>query len=360
MIQPTATLIATLGSEAQVITLALDCLLDLGHNVDRVIVIHTAPEAGPVKEALTRVRAEFSGKYYSVPMKLETVQLQVNDSPLADVDTLDGARATFVALYRVVRAEKLAERGVHLSIAGGRETMSVFGMAVAQMLFDVDDRLWHLVSYGRLLEDKRMHAGPGESVDLIQIPVLLWSAISPMLTDLSRIDDPFEAAEYQRSLRFKETIAEAKTFIEDKLTKRQRPVVELLVREGLGNGEIAERLVLSPRTIESHLNASTSKAEKHWQLAEVTRTQLISLLSPKNALEGIETNATGLHSVPSVFRSRCSNASGIRLGQTHLNRGNARCEKMRAIRHWGEQDSHDRHTSCQYPRAFWNHRRPAR
>lgn len=56
-------------------------------------------------------------------------------------------------------------------------------------------------------------------------------------------------------------------------------VVELLVRDGLNQNEIAERLSLSPRTVEQHLRSSYQKAREHWDLeSDVHQTQLVRLL----------------------------------------------------------------------------------
>ena len=48
----------------------------------------------------------------------------------------------------VVLAEKRAGHLVYLSIASGRKPMTVYGMVAAQLLFDEDDRVWHLLSEG--------------------------------------------------------------------------------------------------------------------------------------------------------------------------------------------------------------------
>jgi CRISPR-associated Csx14 family protein len=283
--QPGATLIATLGSEAQVVTLALDGLRSQGEPIDRVILLHTAPPDGPVPAALARVQAEFASGYYSSHIQLQSILLQTGKGPLADVDSEEGAEATFVAIYRAVRAEKLAGRRIHLSIAGGRKTMSVFGMAAAQMLFDKDDRLWHLISHGRLLEEKRMHAEPGDTLAMVEIPVILWNAVSPVLTDLSEIDDPFAAVERQRSLKLREALDGARAFVLGSLSGAERRVIELLVREGLGNAEIAERLSLSARTVERHVGEAADKATAHWGLASVNRAQLVALLGLYYAMQ---------------------------------------------------------------------------
>lgn len=274
-----SSLIATLGSEAQVVTLTLDSLLARGARVTRVVVVHTAPDTEPIAASLARLRAAFAAPPYFPAIEFETVGLAGPAGPLKDVDSTAGSAAVFTTLYRLVRAEKLAGRPVHLSIAGGRKTMSVFGMAVAQMLFDEDDRLWHLVSQGRLLEEKRLHAEPGDTFSLIEIPVVLWSAVSPVLTDLSQVDDPFAAVERQRALRVQEALEQARSFVLGALSPAERRAVEPLVRHGLSDAELAQRLSLSPKTVEKHLGEAYAKAGVHWGLEKVSRTQLVALLN---------------------------------------------------------------------------------
>jgi DNA-binding CsgD family transcriptional regulator len=63
-------------------------------------------------------------------------------------------------------------------------------------------------------------------------------------------------------------------------------VVELLVREGLGDADIAGRLSLSPRTVERHLGDAYRVARAHWDLPVVNRAQLVALLHLYYALKG--------------------------------------------------------------------------
>ena len=100
-------------------------------------------------------------------------------------------------LREKVRAGGLA----HLSIAGGRKTMSVYGMVVAQLLFDDGDRVWHVLSEGRQPGNERvMHARPGDTVSLLPVPVLRWSSVSLVMTELAVREDPREAIRAQRFL----------------------------------------------------------------------------------------------------------------------------------------------------------------
>ena len=58
-----------------------------------------------------------------------------DDNPLPDVADPEQVEIAFRALYQVLRDHKLDGFRVHLSIAGGRKSLSVFGMAAAQLLF---------------------------------------------------------------------------------------------------------------------------------------------------------------------------------------------------------------------------------
>lgn len=50
-----ATLISTLGAEPQVVTLAFDLLRQQGHQIEEIIVLHTAADVNPSKDALHRL-----------------------------------------------------------------------------------------------------------------------------------------------------------------------------------------------------------------------------------------------------------------------------------------------------------------
>jgi DNA-binding CsgD family transcriptional regulator len=152
-------------------------------------------------------------------------------------------------------------------------------MLAAQLLFDDQDRLWHLYSSGDFLTSKRLHPQTGDEVHLIHIPVVQWSKISPIFLDIAKYDDPYEALQRQEELRLVEKMDDQHAFVHGSLTAAEERVVSLLVKEGLGDIELAERLGLSPRTVEEHLGKAYQKAANHWELEDVNRTQLVTLLS---------------------------------------------------------------------------------
>ena len=176
-----ATLIATLGTEPQVVTAALDLLQRQGEVISQVIVLHSLAPATHIAEAVEKLRYEFDNPSGDALPPLKLVQLaDKNGQSLGDVKTPNETQAAFREIYNQVRLKKQDGKRVHLCIAGGRKTLALFGMLSAQLLFDDEDRLWHLYSGGEFLESKRMHPQANDDVHLIPIPVVQWSTVSPM------------------------------------------------------------------------------------------------------------------------------------------------------------------------------------
>jgi CRISPR-associated protein Csx14 len=270
-------LVATLGAKPQLVTLALDCLKGMGDLPESVVVVHTYQERLETKLALQAIWAD-TGSHFPL-IKLRSLELNQNNIPLKDVTLPDDVSTAFRALYAEVFNAKLAGDTVHLLIAGGRRTLAVFGMAVSQMLFDDQDHLWHLSSHPRLEESGRLHAAEGEWSRLIPIPVIPWGRLSPVFATLRTVDNPFSAAQILSELRLHEQWDLARIFVLTKLSAGELAVVELLTRDGFSQSGIAEKLGLSPRTVEQHLRSAYRKAAEHWDLEEVHQAQLIHLLN---------------------------------------------------------------------------------
>jgi CRISPR-associated protein Csx14 len=270
-------LIATLGSKPQLATLALDCLQTMGESPASLILIHASKTRPETKIALDKIQADLPRSHPNV--QFHAVELQDGGNALADITSSQEVQIAFRTMYSQVRKAKLEDKKVHMLIAGGRRTLTVAGMATAQMLFDDEDRLWYLASHPALEASGNLHASEGEWTRLISIPVITWGRLSPVFDVLRTVDDPFAAAQKLSELRLREQWDAARIFLLTKVSAAEREVLDLLGRDGLSQAEIAGRLSLSPRTVESHLRSAYRKAAEHWQVADVNQAQLVRLLA---------------------------------------------------------------------------------
>lgn len=238
-------LIATLGTESQVVTLSLLELERLGHLVQEVVVLHTASQEPKIIESLARLRAAFESEETLQRYRYRFEELQGRRGPIEDITTAEESEDTFEEIFRMVRNYKLDGCCVHLNIAGGRKPMSIYGMVTAQMLFDEDDKLWHLVSNRQLVDSRRLFPQAGDEYQLVPVPVIR-AGDRPDL--LRRFQNAQEAVREQAALR---RDMEIELFLA-KLTKTQRKVAELL-GQGLSNEVIASALNNSTSTISTHL-----------------------------------------------------------------------------------------------------------
>lgn len=252
---PEVVLIATLGAAPQVVTLTLDALMALGEKISRVIVVHTNPVYEPVHTSLGQLHNEFiKMRHYGDDLLYNPHVLVHSEGPLADIATTEELDAAFQSFYTLLRHHKQAGHRVHLSIAGGRKTMALFAMAAAQILFDGTDRLWHLVSDPDLLNSQNLHTEDIARITLVPIPVAHWGHL--------RLRNQTKAQQFAQTV----------------LTPSEREIVELLVREGLSNTALADRLGKSPKTIANQLTSIYDKLKSYFDLAEPPdRTMLLVL-----------------------------------------------------------------------------------
>ncbi len=265
---------ATLGTEPQVVTSAYWLLRRQGEALSGIQVFYTrAPAIVEARRSLEKAQ-----KRFALPEMQFHLLGEEAGRPLDDVLTQEDVQAAFTILYNRLYTLKSQGHRVHFLIAGGRKPLALYGMAAAQLLFDEEDRLWHLYSGPDFLHSRRMIPRAEDDVHLIPIPLIPWHCMLPAATLFEPMTDPWLAVDQARQMGLRTRMHQARHFVEENLTPAERRVVILLVREGLSDREIAQRLHLSPRTVERHLGSVYQKAAAFWGLKRVNRSQLVALL----------------------------------------------------------------------------------
>lgn len=293
-----AALVATLGTQPQVVTIALDLLLRRGERVDEVVVIHTSsPQPGrahdPMRACLAALEREFPGRafygYLQHPCRYRLMGLAVGGRPIEDVRNEAEARAAMTAIFREVQAIKQRGLVVHLSIAGGRKSMAVYGMATAQLLFDSHDRLWHVFSSPVFEASGAMHPQGPDDADLVRIPVLPISTVFPGMVSLLTSPDPLAILDNKLLLMDLEGRRQREAFLRQ-LTDAERRLVDALMAPLARHGrppddrELARQLIVAPHTITKRFSDIYAKLRAHIGVLEdeerVDRSTLIYYLAP--------------------------------------------------------------------------------
>ena len=252
-------LISTLGTEPQVVTLALHALENLSSPVwvSEVWVVHTSPTDPAIRDSLKRLEQAFEEEPRLSRYQLRTFPITSSKGrKFADLENPQAVKATFQTLFSVIREAK--ERGfrVHLSVAGGRKPMAVFGIVAAQLLFDDQDRAWHLLSSKSLVESRALFPERREDwAKLVPIPIIPWSDVDPILTLIAREEDPFEAADLVKALKERRRRYTLQLFVKGYLSPAERRVLRVVVERGGTIAEIAKVLGKKPRTVEHQIQS---------------------------------------------------------------------------------------------------------
>jgi len=277
-------LMATLGEQPQVVTLTLDLLAAQRVTFDELVLFHTEPHYPALQRALQRLETELA--QWPAYRELTVRRVLFRDEagrPLTDVRTDAEARQVYRILFREVLEAKRRRRTVHLSISGGRKVMAAYGTAVAQLLCEADDRVWHLISEGDLLASGRMHPEPGDRVHLVPVPFVRWSALPPAATRLAVTGDPFEAMRLHEAWLDEESRRQRAWFLLHELTPAERTLLVTLARTGAPNSELARMLGRSPKTVANQLATVADKYRAFAGLADevpLSRAELVAHFAP--------------------------------------------------------------------------------
>jgi CRISPR-associated protein Csx14 len=268
-----STLIATLGGQPQVLTFALDDLLARGEAVDEAAAVHVAPHTPAMQQSLARLAEAFAGgRYAGRPCRLHSVVLGNSAADLEDIIDEAAAEATWQTLHRLLGQLKGEGRRLHLVVTGGPRLIGLMAMSAATLLFDHQDRLWHLYTPRSVRQAASggaiLHVGPQSGVRLIQVPMAPWGAYFPALRLLASATSSQVLAAQARWMD--EGERSRCRAAESRLTGRQVEVLRAFAA-GLSPQEVAERLDVTLKTVDSHKTAILGECRIAWGLPEDQR-----------------------------------------------------------------------------------------
>jgi CRISPR-associated protein Csx14 len=258
--------IATLGLEPQVVTVTLHLLLNRDVPAyDTAVIITTVPNPDDPRDRMAQsidtLTAELhKWKAQGRLRQFHFVELRHKDGrPIRDIYDRDDADAVFTVIRSIVREYKHAGALLDVNAAGGRKTMSIYAMTVAQIHFGPGDRLWLLVSAESFMASRALYPQSPFDAQLIAIPVRLARGLQP------------------------EDIERKRDFL-NTLSDRERQIVERIARYRETNAQVAHALGISEKTVENRLSSSDdpifAQLRAWLNKADVSRADLIAEFGP--------------------------------------------------------------------------------
>jgi len=269
-----STLVATVAGGPQIVTFALDALLQRGEVIYEVVAVHLSPQDDPlVERALTRLTSEFLQDCYADrPCSLHLFPIRQGSKRLEDIQDDAAVNVAWLAIYELISALKAQGRHLHVCITGGRRMLALLAMSAAMLHFDHHDRLWHMYTPAEFIERARdgaiMHARPQDGVRLLQVPLVPWGAYLPGLRALAQVS-PMEVVAAQT--RWLDSAEQARCqAVVERLTPRQLGVLRAFAA-GQSPQDVAEALHVTVKTVHAHKTVILSECRNAWELPDDAR-----------------------------------------------------------------------------------------
>lgn len=265
----TATLVATIGGQPQVVTFALDALLAQGEEITEVYLVHLTLDDPRTRQAVSCLQQEFvDDRYAGRRCRLRRAPILLGGAPLADIRSESDAEATWQSVRNLIADLKTEGRRLHLCVSGGRRMMALLALSAAALLCDHQDRIWHMhtpdATRRRANGGALMHAAPADGVQLIQTPIVPWGAYFPALRTLAQTSMQAASVQLRQFTAIDDPVCRQ---VYDRLTPRQRDVLHAFVA-GQRPDEVAASLSISLSTVNTHKSAILAECRIGWELPD--------------------------------------------------------------------------------------------
>ncbi|GJM40641.1 MAG: histidine kinase [Ardenticatenaceae bacterium] len=264
------TFVATLGGQPQVVSLAIDALLDRGVRLETVLLIHLDMTAPRMETAVQKIITSLAApRYKDISLKFQPIKTSAG--PLADIRDEADAHAAWEAISQLLIQLKNKQHILHVCISGGRQMLGFMTMSAAMLHFGHEDTLWHSYTPDAWLPSTRdgglMHLPPDAGFQLIEVPMMPWGSYFPALRQLTRpVTNGSDVLAAPRQV-LDELEYSRRTAVFQRLTPRQKDVLNALA-SGLSPREVADELVISLKTVNSHKTIILAECRNAWGMQE--------------------------------------------------------------------------------------------
>jgi len=263
-------LIATLGGQPQVVTFALDALLEQGEDIREVYVIHLSPANPRIRCSLQKLASEFpNDTYRGRRMRFRRIPVRLGTEEVLDIRSGVEAGAAWQTVYELIAGLKKQGHTLHVCVAGGRRLLALLALSAAMLHFGHQDKLWHIYTPDELRERASegaiMHVNPEDGVRLIPVPMVPWGAYFPALRMLAQAT-PEQLLAMQRRWVDETELRRCREVCR-RLTERARQVLKLLA-QGYTPQEVAEKLCISIKTVDTYKGQIYAECRIAWGMPE--------------------------------------------------------------------------------------------
>lgn len=282
--EPGIAMVATLGGKPQIVTFALDALMQQGVTPRCVYALHLAPDDPSLARSLALLRAEFEQypPYQRAGIRFESFAIRQAPSGIAAeahdaavgqaitrVDHPSAADAIWLTTHRLLMTLKAEGYVVYLLVTGGPRLLGLQALSAASLLFDLHDECLHLYTPPELRE----RAGRGEllhrcdtdpAVRLVRVPLLPIGMIAPLLREAARATpEKVLRSGKQRPLSIQDE--ERARQVLARLSPRLREVLHAIVQPDATYDSACRVLHISRKTLESHLGRIFIECRRAWE-----------------------------------------------------------------------------------------------
>jgi len=261
--------LATLGQRPEAITVALDKLL-LNYDYETIGIIHTDPEKSEIQLALSRLQLVLAHDYSG--RLVEYYEVLDNDGyGLVDIETTADAQTYYRYLIQTIISYREQRIPIHLLVAGGRKSMTIYATLAATLLFGIHDHVLTVLSPMDVVEAHQFHV-PDEILRDIQIVELPTQKSRLLPSSLADKDVDF-LLDYRVDPRhdFLKSLTPRETVIVEALQHYRDTSVETIAEDILRkkHSTVEGQLTGIYRKLESYFDIDLKSKKKREKLVEV-------------------------------------------------------------------------------------------